>query len=470
MSKPNVYRVLVNRARDHLTECPGLDPQVRQYLDFILYRVNNDNELFWHTQAALARRWNWSVTRIRRVHRVAIDVGAIEVIHKSDKAARKAGNLKQHPARDLEHRNFIRPILSWSGFTEAGVSSEQVAYIRKVLSGRGPRRIESPLAGVHDSVAGDTVNGVAGDTQTSPVSSSKKPQPPGDLRGEVAFHAKQRANQPTGGAPPVNRYSTLDKFIDRWNQIATHTAVKPITPRMQPAILTRWCPRIDEYWQLVLDGLCACPFWLGKAKPGAYKPGESTGLNPNALFSVDEQGIAIWERLATRTRFVFSQTIEDRIPFVLREATSADDVEACLVHTFAPYELDRARELAAEYLAITIQREKDYQASQSTRARLGRLLKLLKTTPEDLAYTLDLICDELTYLEADGQTLKDPTPWIDYTRPYLSSEHPLSVRVAAQRLHKRLRDLPAPPPLPGSTGVASPSDPPPKHPDPDRTR
>ena len=256
MSKPNEFRVLVNRARDHLTECQALDPRFRQYLDYILYRVNNENRLFWHTQAGLARRWNWSVTRIRRVHRAALDVGAIEVIHTSDREPRKAGNLKQDPAKDLEHRNFIRPVLTWSGFTKAGIDQEQLTHIHKMLSGRGQKRSEGPSSGMQDSVAGDTVNSVAGDTQTSPASSSKKPQPPAEPRGEAAFHARQRVDRPARDATPLKPYSNLDKFIERWNQIAAHTAVKTITPLMRLVIATNWNARIDEYWQLVLDGLC----------------------------------------------------------------------------------------------------------------------------------------------------------------------------------------------------------------------
>lgn len=114
-----------------------------------------------------------------------------------------------------------------------------------------------------------------------------------------------------------------------------------------------------------------------------------------------------------------------------------------------------------EFLAKTAQIEQDRKANQTRRARFGRLLRKLKEVPEDLDYTLDLICDELRYLEADGETLKDPTVWIDYMQSYLSTEYPARVRLAAQRLQNRLRELPAPPQLPESARAAPSPDPPP---------
>ena len=198
----------------------------------------------------------------------------------------------------------------------------------------------------------------------------------------------------------------------------------------------------NSYWTV-----CACPFWLGKAKPSVYKPGDIPGLNPTALFSIDDQGIAIWERLATRTHFVFMQSIEERIPSVIQELTDVDDLEACLAHRFPPYEIERAREVTKDYLA---------QPKETKDHRRLRILKAMKNPVDEnqLSLAMDHLLDELKnweYLPAEAARLDR---WISR----LVDQYPSR---AVQESGRQLRDWLATPPSPNAAGS---SDPPPKPP------
>jgi hypothetical protein len=153
--------------------------------------------------------------------------------------------------------------------------------------------------------------------------------------------------------PPGNGIHTdvgelVDWFRERWNELAAETDinVKPIQPHHTQEYRTYWQRsgiKSMETVLLILDGLYACPFWLGTAPN--Y---ESRGLHWKTLFQTlkgDSQ--PIWQLLQSRAKWSYTDPLQERVDRALR-TSGPYTLEAKLrMHGVKQHELEVAKQIAA---------------------------------------------------------------------------------------------------------------------------
>jgi hypothetical protein len=206
------------------------------------------------------------------------------------------------------------------------------------------------------------------------------------------------------------RWKHWEWFLNHWNRIASGTSVKPIARPEDRKIYYHkyWVPNpeLQENALALLDGLLACPFWLGEAKPEMYKNYEFRGLHFKGLFTKEPTTQQpLWKLLATRHRhYQFTSTLEERIIIALRASTyeidpnfggSHGDEEGSLhlptvedlSRYFQPHELPVALEI---FEHMKRQAEENPPPPEPTpRQILARHLKQLKSHDWiDIAYAI----------------------------------------------------------------------------------
>ena len=491
---PKEYRDALNRARTHLRDLDGLPDKLRLYLDYVLDKTRNDNRLFWRTQRTLSIHFGWSLRTVQRVHSAAVRAGAIKVIYRSDQAAQQAGvNVKSN----YKVHNFVSPDLSWSGYTEQGLTADQMREIlgwmlvkqlpadpRSLQSGPTVPPREPHCTGVVASGAAvRKPSGAAapptvrrGGTRTSP-----RDQPSQDSF-RVSSPRDETATQEGTKEQGSQEYQYLDWFLQRWQELAQHTSVKPISKTQLPEFQAYWSAEIDQVAPAVLEGLYSCPWWLGLETSDKYSNYPNRGLHPLALFTRETSTQEyIWKLLATRRRpYIYTSSLHRRVRLALDTEYAEDRVKPNLDELLRrggikEYEMSMAREIASGLLSQWT--EPSAQPETTARSRLQQYLKVLLAPSKSEGEYVDQIWIDWQYslMELHALLLQhsafEITPLLSpqqlealdrgITRDrFLKDPHPGVVR-AAQSLHGLLQELLATPVILPTSSTLGPTPQPP---------
>ena len=130
--KPTYYQQ-IHSAQRSLTICKGVHRTVKAVISYYLSRTNHRHQLAWPTQTTIANDLGISLKTICRAFAAAMEVQALEAVFHSIQEARQS----EVPVRAQHDQkiNFVRPVLTWEGFTQRAIPDDQAELILRHVQG-----------------------------------------------------------------------------------------------------------------------------------------------------------------------------------------------------------------------------------------------------------------------------------------------------------------------------------------------
>ena len=130
--KPTYYQQ-IHSAQRSLTICKGVHRTVKAVISYYLSRTNHRHQLARPTQTTIANDLGISLKTICRAFAATLEVQALEAVFHSIQEARQS----EVPVRAQHDQkiNFVRPVLTWEGFTQRAIPDDQAELILRHVQG-----------------------------------------------------------------------------------------------------------------------------------------------------------------------------------------------------------------------------------------------------------------------------------------------------------------------------------------------